>query len=114
MNRNLIPRNTLRLAETTMKLPDSTYLPALGRKTDFRIGVVGAGGIVEAAHLPAYQKAGLRVAGIFDRASDRAERLARQFPINKVFRTLDELLLSTRYFERWTSCWGIRKSRSLI
>ena len=75
-----------------MNFPDLQYMPVLGRKTDFPIGVVGAGGIVEAAHLPAYQKAGFRVEGIFDLIPERAERLASQFAIRKVFQKLDDML----------------------
>ena len=75
-----------------MILPDLQYMPALGRKTDFPIGVVGAGGIVAAAHLPAYQKAGFRVEGIFDLIPERAERLAARFAIPKTFQELDDML----------------------
>jgi predicted dehydrogenase len=78
-------------------MPDSLavplrYKPELGKRRDWGIGIVGAGAIVEAAHLPAYHSAGLRVVGIFDRANDRAQRLARQFGVPKVFGTLDDLL----------------------
>lgn len=75
-----------------MNLPDLHYRPALGRKTDFPIGIVGAGGIVEVGHLPAYRQAGLRVKGIFDLIPERAERLAARFPIRRVFQELDEML----------------------
>lgn len=92
MNRGLVPENTIYRGEPTMKLTDLKYRPELGRKTDYPIGLVGAGGIVEAAHLPAYQKAGFRVAGIFDLVPERAERLAARFPISRVFRRLDEML----------------------
>lgn len=79
-----------------MNLPDLQYMPALGRKTDFPIGVVGAGGIMEAAHLPAYQKAGFTVEGIHDLVPERAERLAARFPIRKVFQNLDDMLRDPR------------------
>jgi hypothetical protein len=39
------------------------------------IVVLGAGGIVRAAHLPAYEKAGLPVIAIGDIASDKAAEL---------------------------------------
>ena len=92
MNRGPLPTNAICRDEPTMNIPDLQYMPALGRKTDFPIGVVGAGGIVEAAHLPAYQKAGFTVAGIFDLIPERAERLAAQFAIRKDFRRLDDML----------------------
>lgn len=68
------------------------YKPEMGKRRDWGNGIVGAGAIVEAAHLPAYHRAGLRVVGIFDRGQDRAQRLARQFGVPKVFGTLDALL----------------------
>lgn len=78
----------------TLSFIDSSYYkPELGSKIDFGIGVVGAGAIVEAAHLPAYRKAGFNVVGIFDLKSERAQQLADRFEIPKVFRSLDEMLL---------------------
>ena len=36
------------------------------------LGIIGAGSIVDVAHLPAYRKAGLEVVAILDRNVDRA------------------------------------------
>lgn len=58
---------------------------------DHRIGIVGAGLIVENAHLPAYRKAGFDVAGICDTQPDRAASLARSFGIAD-YPSLDALL----------------------
>jgi predicted dehydrogenase len=57
-----------------------------------RIGIVGAGGIVKAAHLPAYRAAGFAVSAIYDREIDRATALAAEFDIPNVCRSLDEML----------------------
>jgi predicted dehydrogenase len=57
-----------------------------------KIGVVGAGGIVKAAHLPAYRTAGFTVSAIYDRDFDRAASLAAEFGIPKVCRELNEML----------------------
>ena len=38
--------------------------PGAGR--DLGIGIIGCGGIVSGAHLPAYQAAGLNVVAVFD------------------------------------------------
>ena len=54
------------------------------------IVIVGAGGIVKDAHLPAYRKAGFKVIGIYDRDIAKAEALARTFEIGHVCRFLDE------------------------
>lgn len=49
------------------------------------IVIIGAGGIVRDAHLPAYAKAGLPVAGCTDVDSDRAASLMRDFNLPRVF-----------------------------
>ncbi|MDB5060134.1 MAG: gfo/Idh/MocA family oxidoreductase [Chloroflexi bacterium] len=62
------------------------------RRRDYPIAIVGAGGIVRDAHLPAYRKAGFNVVGIFDLDHQRASRLAAQFDISTVYPSLDALL----------------------
>ena len=52
------------------------------------IVVIGAGGIVHDAHLPAYRKAGLPVVGIFDRDHAKAYTLAQEFGIEHVYESL--------------------------
>ena len=54
------------------------------------IVLIGAGGIVNDAHLPAYRKAGFAVAGIFDRDAARAAGTAARWGIPRVFGTLAE------------------------
>lgn len=49
------------------------------------IVIIGAGGIVKDAHLPAYRKAGFPVWGIVDPVLARAEALAREYGIEHVF-----------------------------
>lgn len=71
---------------------DLAYKPQLPTNKEMGIGIIGAGEIVEACHLPAYEMAGLRVVGIFDLNKERAEHLAAKFGIPKVYRNLDELL----------------------
>ena len=56
------------------------------------IAIVGAGGIVEGAHLPAYAMAGLSVIGITDINLDRARVLATKFAIPRVYDSIVELL----------------------
>jgi predicted dehydrogenase len=53
------------------------------------IVIVGAGGIVNDAHLPAYRMAGLPVAGLFDLDGERARTLAGKWD-TRAFATLDE------------------------
>ncbi len=54
------------------------------------IVVIGAGGIVSGAHLPAYDKVGLPVHGIHDLNIDTARATAAKFAIPNVFEVLDE------------------------
>jgi predicted dehydrogenase len=52
--------------------------------------VIGAGGIVRAAHLPAYRRIGFPIAGVFDVNDGVARETAAAFGIDRVFTTLDE------------------------
>jgi predicted dehydrogenase len=56
------------------------------------IVVLGGGGIVRAAHLPAYRRLGLPVAGVFDLDRRRAAVLADDFHLPRVFTTLEQAL----------------------
>lgn len=59
-------------------------LPQLPKETH-PIVIIGAGGIVKDAHLPAYKKAGFTVFGILNRTRKRAQDLADAFEIPHVF-----------------------------
>lgn len=54
--------------------------------------IIGGGGIVTDAHLPAYQLAGYKVAGIFDRDLQKASDLAKKFNIPKIYQTNEEVV----------------------
>lgn len=56
------------------------------------IGIIGAGAIVDVAHLPAYRKAGLEVVAIHDRDADRARDVAARHEVTRVHATIDDLL----------------------
>ena len=72
-----------------MKFQQQTHLP----KNPLPIVIIGAGGIVKDAHLPAYKMAGFSVLGVFDVDVAKAESLQNQFTsIKKVYRSLDVLL----------------------
>jgi predicted dehydrogenase len=68
------------------------YLPRMPARRDRGIGIVGAGGIVRYAHLPAYRSAGFKVAGITDIDVDRARQVAAEQHIPTVYPDLDALL----------------------
>lgn len=62
-------------------------------KTPRPIAIIGSGGIVTDAHLPAYTLAGWKVMGIYDLESQKAEKAKSTFPIvEKVFSDLAELI----------------------
>jgi len=72
--------------------PHLDYKPKLPTRLDHGIGIVGAGGIVNYAHLPAYKKAGFKVVGVTDRDQEKAERTAKEHSIPRVFPSVEELL----------------------
>ena len=57
------------------------------------IYIIGAGGIVNDAHLPAYKKAGFEVFGITNRTRARAEKLAAEWGIPNVYDTVQEAVI---------------------
>jgi len=61
-------------------------------KKVFPVAIIGAGGIVHDAHLPAYRKAGWEVFGIFDPNTEKANSLAAKFSIQHVFASLPEMI----------------------
>jgi predicted dehydrogenase len=54
--------------------------------------LIGAGGIVKDAHLPAYRIAGFPVAGIYDPDRGKALEMAKSFAIPRVYDSMEELL----------------------
>lgn len=72
--------------------PRLDYKPKMSRRTDHGIGIIGAGGIVNYAHLPAYKKAGFKVVAITDQKLAYAERTAKDHGIPKVYSNVSELL----------------------
>jgi predicted dehydrogenase len=85
------PRSTRRAKGHTLKtrpLQQRWKLPRRPRPIVF----LGAGGIVRAAHLPAYRAAGFEIAGLYDIRRATAEETAREFRIERVFGSLSEAL----------------------
>ena len=63
------------------------------------IVIIGTGGIVKDAHLPAYRKAGFKVAGLFDLDRARAEALAAEWDISTVFGSIKEAAAQDAVFD---------------
>jgi len=70
----------------TKSLAQSWPAPAEPRP----IIIIGAGDIVNDAHLPAYRKAGFDVVGLYDLHRHRAEELSKEWNIPTVFSDLSE------------------------
>ena len=68
------------------------YQPQLPKKADYGIGIIGAGQIVNQAHLPAYRKAGFRILAITDANLAAANDTAVRFEIPHVSQSVEELL----------------------
>ena len=75
------------------RIPPTDLRQSWARPSNPRpIVIIGAGGIVADAHLPAYSKARFPVAAIHDLSRERAQALADRFSIPKVAATLDDCL----------------------
>lgn len=71
-----------------MEFRKSIVLPKIKRP----IVIIGAGGIVNDAHLPAYKNAGFDVKAIYDLDNKKAGQTARLFNIGLVCKDLNELI----------------------
>ncbi|MEO8657211.1 MAG: Gfo/Idh/MocA family oxidoreductase [Bryobacteraceae bacterium] len=80
--------NQLEDYRIAMTIRQQTPMPA----RPLPIVIIGAGGIVETAHLPAYRKAHFPVAGIFDLDANRAHALAARTGIPRVYASIPELV----------------------
>ncbi len=74
--------NDIKNLHTTWPLP----------KKKKKIIIIGAGGIVKDAHLPAYHKGGFDVHGIYDPCTKKARECAKAFNINRVYLDITEAL----------------------
>ena len=63
------------------------------------IVLIGAGGIVNDAHLPAYKKAGFTIQGIFDVDPARSEATAQKFDIPNIYYSLAEATSQDAIFD---------------
>src|SRR5258707_10212328 len=88
--------NVQQTKDTQMQSNEERYRQAAEAATPPRpksprpIVILGAGGIVRAAHLPAYAKAGFPVIAIADSASRKAAQLASEQNIPNAFNSIEE------------------------
>jgi len=69
--------------------------PPMPTRKDFRIGIIGAGFIVNECHLPAYRKAGLNPVAIASRTAARAAEVASRQGIPEACESITQLLDDT-------------------
>lgn len=72
----------------------NSYTPELP-KSRYPVLIIGAGGIVKDAHLPAYKLADIPVWGLYNRTAERAQSLADEYDIDHVFTDLDEAIAAS-------------------
>src|SRR5687767_14096535 len=68
------------------------HRPRLPRRTDFRIGCLGAGFIMRDCHLVAYRQAGFNPVAIASRDPANAREAAQRHGIASVYTTVTELI----------------------
>jgi predicted dehydrogenase len=69
------------------------WRPKIPAKKDYGIAHVGCGGIVQYAHMPAYQKAGFKIVGVYDINREAAQKVSDLYDNHpKVYESLDEAL----------------------
>ena len=72
-------------------LLDLDYRVRLSSGSDLGIAIVGCGGIVNYAHLPAYTAHDLNIVGCFDLNPEVAQRTAANFNIPRVYESVEEV-----------------------
>ena len=77
-------------------IPAPDYLPKLPAQTDFGIGIVGCGGIVNYGHLVAYKDNSFNVVACYDADPAASAKTAEAHGIGVVHATLDALLTDER------------------
>ncbi|MFM7677780.1 MAG: Gfo/Idh/MocA family protein [Roseiflexaceae bacterium] len=79
-----------------MNVPQPHYKPVLPPIHDYGIAVIGCGGIVNYAHLPAYNAHGLHIVGCYDINTAAAQATASRHGITTVYPDLTTLLADPR------------------
>jgi predicted dehydrogenase len=73
------------------------YRPSFPASYRPGIGIIGCGGIVKLAHLPAYTSYGVDVVGVYDPDAEAVRGVRERFPVVRtVFDSLDDLLGDAR------------------
>jgi predicted dehydrogenase len=58
-----------------------------------KIGIIGCGSIAKNGHLPAYQKYGLKVKGVYDPRPEAVAGVQEQYGVERIYGSVEELLV---------------------
>lgn len=78
----------------TVTLTPDLYQPTPPEKCDYKIGVLGCGGIVRGAHLPAYRNFGYHVVAACDLVEDNVKDAQARFGIPAITTQVEKLLVN--------------------
>ena len=81
---------------TIPHIVESALERKLPLKTDYGIAFVGCGGIVNYGHIPSYKASGFNMIGGYDRNHEASEKTVQVHGLNKVYESLDDVLLDSR------------------
>ncbi len=81
--------------DTIPQVVRSAFERRLPRKIDYGIAFIGCGGIVNYGHIPAYKASGFNMIGGYDVDHEAAEKTVQTHGLNKVYESLDEVLLDS-------------------
>ncbi len=76
-------------------MSNSSLIYPKPHKSDYGIGIIGAGGIVNGAHIPAYRKAGLNIKAICDINADAVKRTITKWDIADGYTDFRKLIART-------------------
>ncbi|MHB9036990.1 MAG: Gfo/Idh/MocA family protein [Armatimonadota bacterium] len=73
-------------------VPEVNYTYKPGRKTDYGIGIIGAGWVVQNYHLPAYKKAGFKVVAVADKSPEVLKTMREDWGVEQTFTDYHDML----------------------
>ncbi|MGQ9629316.1 MAG: Gfo/Idh/MocA family protein [bacterium] len=106
-----------------MERPEIDYRIKLGKKTDYGIGIIGLGWVVQNYHLPTYKRAGFNVVAVADLKEDLVKKTQKEWGMKYGFTDYKELLklkeveivdVSTQTFGRAQIAIDVARARKHI
>ncbi|SRR6266487_3650543 len=84
------------IIDTIPHVIESAFDRKLPPRIDYGIAFIGCGGIVNYGHIPAYKASGFNMIGGYDLNRQAAEKTVQVHSLDKVYGSLDEVLLDSR------------------